>query len=119
MSVYLLAALLLAGPQAPFAPVPPDPYVRAVVILPTIADQNWEVKAVADVIGDTQQYIIWRHKLSGLNVIWILRGGVLQQAAFLPGLDPEWIIAGASVGGILWRNTVTGENVFWKMTRPD
>jgi len=89
----------------------------------SLADQNWHVSAAGDFNGDSSQDLVWRHRLSGQNVIWLMNGrGILAGSGPTTGLpNNSWQIAGTgrynldNFTDILWRNTTTGQNVIWYM----
>jgi ELWxxDGT repeat protein len=90
---------------------------------PPVPDTNWQIQATADFTGDGRPDIVWRNQANGTQVIWQMNGTIA--VATIP-LDPvvsdiNWrIVAAADFTGdgqndIVWRNQVTGEQVFWQM----
>src|SRR5262249_44688798 len=47
---------------------------------PTVADTNWEIKAILDLDGDRKPDFVWRNKANGLNTAWQMDGGTLRSA---------------------------------------
>jgi bacillolysin len=77
-----------------------------------------------DFNGDGETDILWRHDVSGQNVLWYMNGTILTTGTFttpaaLP--DVRWKMVGTSdfdTDGdpdILWRHDFSGENVLWFM----
>ena len=63
--------------------------------LPTIADTNWEMKAFGDFDGDGKSDVIWRNKISGQNIVWLMNGLTVSNSSFLPTIaDTNWQIVG-------------------------
>jgi len=63
--------------------------------LPTIADTNWEMKAFGDADGDGKSDVIWRNKVTGQNVGWLMNALTVTTSAFLPTIaDANWQIVG-------------------------
>jgi FG-GAP-like repeat len=92
-------------------------------ILPSIADANWSVSAVADYDKDGASDYLW-HRTTGETVWWLMndKGDTIKSMKSLPTLsDSNWTIVGAvDQNGdknidILWRHTKTGSNVWWLM----
>jgi hypothetical protein len=64
-----------------------------------LADTNWKISAVGDytVPADGKPDIVWRHAVSGQNVIWFMDGVVLQSGTFTnPSALPDvgWRMVG-------------------------
>ncbi len=76
-----------------------------------------------DFDADGQPDILWRHAVSGRNVVWLMNGRVRRAGVFTsPDLrDPAWRVAGtADFDGdrrsdILWRHPQTGALDVWLM----
>jgi hypothetical protein len=67
--------------------------------------------------------LIWREKLTGQNLVWLMNGSKIAAAAFLATVaDPQWTIeATGDIDGdhqpdLMWHNAATGENVVWFLT---
>jgi hypothetical protein len=74
--------------------------------------------------GDGLTDILWRHGVSGENVVWHMNGAVLAGGTFTtPSALPDvgWTMVGTHdfdrdrETDILWRHVVSGENVLWSM----
>jgi 6-phosphogluconolactonase (cycloisomerase 2 family) len=74
--------------------------------------------------GDGLTDLLWRHEVSGENVVWHMNGAVLAGGTFttpsaLP--DASWKMVGTHdfnrdrETDVLWRHEVSGENVLWYM----
>jgi hypothetical protein len=77
-----------------------------------------------DFNGDTKPDLVWRHDVSGQNVVWFMNGANLVTGTFTePSTFPDtrWKVVGTNDFNrdgqmdLLWRHTVTGENVVWFM----
>ncbi len=90
----------------------------------SLADLGWQLQGTADLNGDGHTDLIWRHALSGKNVVWYMNqttrtGGVFLNPDTLA--DPNWQIAGTGQFNgdgkwdLLWRNSFSGRNVVWTM----
>jgi secreted trypsin-like serine protease len=91
-------------------------------VLPTVADSNWQVVALADVTGDGRSDIIWRNLGNGQNVVWAMNGGAIIGSGAPPTVaDTNWQIVrvadftGDRRGDFLWRNMASGQMVIWAM----
>jgi len=97
-------------------------------VLPTnpasVPDVNWYVAASGDFNADGKPDILWRHGLSGRNVVWIMDGVVRTTGMFLnPDImaDTGWRMVGAADfnadgwNDILWRHAYSGKTVIWYM----
>jgi hypothetical protein len=91
---------------------------------PAFADVNWQAVGTGDVSGDGKTDILWRHAVSGQNVVWFLEGTSLVSGAFLsPAALPDVRWRMVAVGDynfdgkvdIVWRHSFSGENVIWFM----
>ena len=40
--------------------------------LPTILSTNWEVKGIGDFDASSKADVIWRNKVTGENIVWLL-----------------------------------------------
>ncbi|WP_236861856.1 FG-GAP repeat domain-containing protein, partial [Candidatus Magnetominusculus xianensis] len=73
-----------------------------------------------DFDNDGNSDILWRDKVYGYNVAWLMNGATVKSAKYLDSVtDPSWTIAGAgrfnqdNQTGILWRNQMTGTTAIW------
>lgn len=97
--------------------------VAAYNILPVISDPNWQVVGVADFNRDGRPELLWRHRLSGETLYWILdaAGRNAIGSVSLPTVDSGWQIqaVGSFTGDgstdLLWRNPSSGENAYWSV----
>jgi subtilisin-like proprotein convertase family protein len=91
---------------------------------------NWALEIVTvekgDFSRDGRADLLWRHGLSGQNVLWYMEGYTLFTGEFTnpPVLaDVRWKMVGThDFNGdgrtdILWRHTTSGENVMWFMVK--
>jgi hypothetical protein len=87
-------------------------------------DVNWQTVGTGDFNGDGKTDILWRHAVSGQNVVWFLDGTSLVSGAFTnPSslTDVRWKMV--AVGDynfdgkpdIVWRHSTSGQNVMWFM----
>ncbi len=91
------------------------------VLLPEVADTQWQLVAAADFNGDGKPDLLWRNQTTGWNVVWSMNGTtLLLSQAVLPGsTDTTWQIAAAAdfnrdgKPDLVWRNRTTGQNVVW------
>jgi hypothetical protein len=66
---------------------------------------------------------LWRHRITGSNVVWSMRGAALVASTALETGDPAWRLVGiADMNGdgqpdFVWRNPSSGENAVWLMNR--
>jgi hypothetical protein len=91
---------------------------------PALADTRWQMVGTGDFDRDRHADILWRHDVSGENVVWFMNGTVLVSGTFLDPAslaDTDWKMAGVADfnrdghADILWRHQVAGENVLWYM----
>jgi 6-phosphogluconolactonase len=89
-----------------------------------LADTNWKMVGTHDFNGDRQTDILWRHELSGQNVVWYMNGASLASGTFLdpPALsDTDWKMAGTGnfdgdgKPDIVWHHRLSGQIVIWYM----
>jgi subtilisin-like proprotein convertase family protein len=91
---------------------------------------NWGLEMAlvekGDFSRDGQADLLWRHDLSGGNVLWYMEGRDLFTGEFTnpPVLaDVRWKMVGTDdfngdgATDILWRHTTSGENVMWFMVK--
>jgi len=91
--------------------------------LRTVADTNWQVKAVGDLDGDGKSDIVWRHATSGQNYLYPMDGTTIKptEGYLRTVADLNWqIVASGDYDGdgkadLLWRNSSTGENYLYPM----
>jgi hypothetical protein len=85
---------------------------------------DWKIVGTHDFNGDRGTDILWRHEVSGENVLWYMNGLALESGTFLtpPALaDVDWKMAGTgdfNLDGrpdIAWHHRVSGQVVFWYM----
>lgn len=90
----------------------------------TLADLNWKLEGTADLNLDGHTDLIWRHALSGKNVVWFMNQTTRTSGVFLNPdtlADPNWQMAGTGQFNgdgkwdLLWHNAVSGRNVVWTM----
>ena len=77
---------------------------------------------LGDFNGDRHADVLWRNKVTGENVAWLMNGTVLSGAGLLPTIaDVNWEVKGvgdfdaSSKADVIWRNRVTGQNIVWLM----
>jgi hypothetical protein len=89
-----------------------------------LTDVRWRMVGTGDFNGDYRPDILWRHDVSGENVLWYMNGTELVSGTFTnpPSLpDTNWKMAGVSdFNGdnhpdIVWHHQVSGEVVLWYM----
>jgi hypothetical protein len=75
-----------------------------------------------DFNGDGKTDILWRHKTTGQNSVWLMNGTTYLSSAWFPTVsDVDWEIVGMgdfdSDGktDIFWRNRANGMNLLWLM----
>jgi hypothetical protein len=89
-----------------------------------LADLNWQLEATGDLNGDGQADLVWRHKLSGTVVAWLMNGVNRVSGQVLTGGTPipdPWKVVGAgdfNLGtdgnvDLLVANTSTGALQAW------
>ena len=91
--------------------------------IPTVADKNWQVVAVADFNGDGTADIFWRNLSTGETYLYPMSGlTILGGAGYVRTVnDPRWrIVATGDYDGdgradLLWRNLSSGENYLYPM----
>jgi uncharacterized delta-60 repeat protein len=94
----------------------------------TVADQNWQIVSTGDFNKDGKDDLFWRNSVTGQNLVWFMNGTaktgerLINDSVgdrFVPGND--WKIkatADFNKDGnldILWRNSVTGQNIVWNL----
>ena len=106
--------------------------ISSAISLDAVGDLNWlmfdkggfdgTAKVSYDFNGDGKTDILWRNKVTGVNVLWYMNGETQIGVAMPPAvIDTDWTIAGTvdlngdGKADIFWRNKVTGMNVLWYM----
>jgi hypothetical protein len=93
---------------------------------PALADTNWQVVGVNDFNADHKPDLLWRHQVSGENVVWFMNGatmigGTFTTPAALPDTNWKAVATGdysVPADGqpdIVWRHAFSGQNVIWFM----
>ncbi len=92
-----------------------ETYVR------TLADANWEIRAVADFTGDRMADLMWRNKATGEVYLWTMNGAVPTAETYVGYADLVYDIvsagdySGDGKADLLWRNPANGELWAWMM----
>jgi hypothetical protein len=82
----------------------------------------------SDFNADALSDLVWRHDVSGENVLWFMNGIDLVSGTFTnPAVlaDTRWKVVGTNDfdadgrADLLWRHATSGENVVWFMNGPD
>jgi hypothetical protein len=91
----------------------------------SLPDTNWQMAGTGDFDGDGGPDIAWHHQVAGQVVLWFMNGSVLESGTFTtpPSMDLNYRLVGVAdfsnpLDGhpdFVWRNQVTGENLFWLM----
>ena len=78
--------------------------------------------ALGDFNADGTADLLWRNKVNGQDVGWLLNGITVPSAAFLPTIaDTNWQVKGVGdfdangKADVIWRNKITGQNIAWLM----
>ncbi len=88
-----------------------------------VADFGWKVVAVADVGGDGNADILWRHDISHQLWVYHMQGQTISQSAPLAQVAADWMVAGSGDfngdgnADLLWRNTSTGQNWLYSLSQ--
>jgi ELWxxDGT repeat protein len=99
----------------------------APIVRPSATGRILDPPGGGDFDGDRRNDLLWRHDLSGENVLWFMNGADLVGGTFTSPAalaDPRWTVAGTNdfdADGhpdILWRNRDSGEVVVWYMNGP-
>jgi hypothetical protein len=90
-----------------------------------ITNLNWKLQGVGDFDGDGHtDDLVWRHSVTGENLIWFMDGSTPQGSAIIPVDVPnqQWQIGGVGdfdgdglEDDIVWRHYGTGNNRVWLM----
>ena len=89
-----------------------------------LADLNWRLEATGDLNGDGQSDLVWRQKLSGSVVAWLMNGVTRANGQLLAGGTPipdPWKVVGSgqfslasdSNNDLLVTNAATGVLQVW------
>jgi hypothetical protein len=90
----------------------------------TVPDLNWEIVGTNDFNADGRTDLLWRHRLSGRNVVWLMDGTVRTSGVFTTPdtlADANWrIVASGDFNAdgqpdIVFRHAVSGRSVVWLM----
>ncbi len=91
---------------------------NAAAVLPA-----WRIAAMADLDGDGDDDIVWRHVTSGAVSGWIMAGAAMESSGSMhAGIGLNWRIESAGdlnadgTDDILWRNMTNGDVNGWLMT---
>jgi hypothetical protein len=102
-------------------------YTNTSTSLPTVPTTSY-VGSVVDFNHDGNYDIVWRNNATGQNSVWIMSGTAYSSTTNLTHLvaDPNWRIVGTGQFNpqdidedIMWRNSVTGQNVLFFMHGAD
>jgi hypothetical protein len=87
-------------------------------------NSNWQIVGTGDFNSDGNDDVLWRNTNTGSNGFWRMDGnGNFNGFVELPSVDPNssWQMVGVAdfnsdgIDDIVWRNTNTGSNGFWRM----
>ncbi len=89
---------------------------------PTVADQNWQIVAIADFDGNGTHDLYWRNGSTGRNDLWLMNGASPSTLATVYN-EPSaaWKVRGAAdfngdgKADVFWRNDTTGRNYIQMM----
>ena len=88
-----------------------ESYVR------TVADTNWEIRAIADFDGDGKADLLWRNKTTGQLYFWPMDGSAPLAEIYVGTVDPAYDIVGTGdfdgdgQADILWRHLTAGRRL--------
>ena len=94
-----------------------DYYVR------TVAEADWEIRAVADFTGDQRPDLLWRNKSTGQLYLWSMDGAASRAEAYVGTVDTAYDIEsygdynGDGKADLAWR-AASGELWAWFMDGP-
>lgn len=89
-----------------------------------VPDLNWRSVGTGDFDADGKPDILWRHAVSGRNVVWLMDGIVRTTGVFTTPdtlADLNWQMVGVAdfsddgQPDILWRHALSGKTVVWLM----
>ena len=79
-------------------------------------------RETSDMDADGRADVVWRNKVSGQNIIWLMNGLDIKLAAFaITVADTNWEVKGIGDfsndrrADVLWRHKATGQNIIWLM----
>jgi peptidyl-Asp metalloendopeptidase len=82
-----------------------------------VADQSWQVVAIADFDADGREDLYWRNSNTGRNDLWLMTGAVIKSSSTVYNEpNQNWQIVnngdynGDGFADLLWRNSATGGN---------
>jgi alpha-tubulin suppressor-like RCC1 family protein len=87
----------------------------------TVADPNWQIRALADFDSDGKTDILWRHATTGMIYLWTLGRDPALIETYVSTVDTAYdIVSVADYEGhgkatIVWRHATTGELWGWVM----
>jgi hypothetical protein len=79
------------------------------------------VEWIGDINGDGTNDVIWPNQVTGINYIWIMKNGQIDNRYTLNAINSEWTISGAGdsdgdgTDDIILRNQVDGRNWVYLM----
>jgi hypothetical protein len=89
----------------------------------TQSDVNWVLLGVADFNNDQRSDLVWRHRIEGTVLVWLLTPTAYTEVAVGPAVPSQlWrIVAAADFDGdgyadLLWHHQTTGEVLVWKLS---
>jgi hypothetical protein len=84
---------------------------------PTVADQNWQVVAIADFDADGKSDLYWRNSVTGRNDLWLMDGAAPRVSTTVyTEPNTAWKVRGSGDfngdgrADVFWRNDTTGRN---------
>jgi hypothetical protein len=95
-----------------------------VQVNPALADTSWKMVGTHDFNADNKTDVLWRHDISGENVVWYMNGTNLATGTFLTPSslsDVGWKMAGTGdfnqdgKPDIVWHHQGSGQVVLWYM----
>ena len=79
-------------------------------------------RTIGDVDADRNGDLLWRNKVSGQNIGWLMNGAAVSNSAFLSTIaNTNWEVKGTGDfnadgrADVIWRNRMTGQNIAWLM----
>jgi len=95
-----------------------DAYVQ------TVADADWEIRAVADFDGDADPDLLWRNRTTGEIYLWVMQGTSPVAQTYVGTVETVYDIesygdySADGKADLLWRHAATGELWAWIMNGP-